>query len=277
MQLQEKKQYVKLLAGSMGVNLEKLEKKVKFTTFYRKHKSKESINKALFEIIQANKENKENITIPKSLMEKKAKLSQSVQTKLVKTAELKMNRREIKIAKLMSNISKIQAEIVLFNQEKEKALGIDVDITEQFVKITKAGFFSIAVHSGDVLLFDTVNDIICTDIDNKELQVNLGKLVVRLDIATMDVSVFAVDSIHTKTDLIQKNFFRTAKYNDNYGKESIHPYVATGGWICWGNAQPIITKLKKSLEIEKMFQLLASLLITHSGGGFRHLSAYQGK
>lgn len=277
MQLEEKKQYVKLLTSSMGVDLMKLEEKVKLTTFYRKYKNKEEINKALFEIIQNQK--KTQAPIPKSLAETKMKVAKADTAKLVKAADLKMTRRESKIRKLVTTISKFQSEIVALQKEKDQALGLEeVNLSRHFVNITKAGFFSIAAHSGDIVLFDTVNDIICSDIDNKDLQVNLGKLVVRLDLQTMELLIFSATSKNiTKKDLIDKYFLKSDKflrYYDDYKEQQCHPYVARDGWICWGNAEGIIGKLKKSYDLEKLFQLLASLLITHSGGGFRHLSAW---
>lgn len=280
MQLQEKKQYVKLITSSMGVSLENLEEKVKFTTFYKKYKNKEEINKALFDLIQSSKEIK--AAIPESLTEKKVKVSKVVSAKLISAIDLKIDRREAKIRKLVINISKLQSEIVAFQKEKDQALGLEeVDISRHFTNITKAGFFSIADHSGDIVLLDTVNDIICTDIDNKELQINLGKFVVRLDIKTMELLVYSANSKYiTKKDLIDKNFLKSRKYlryYDDGREESSHPYIASDGWICWGNAEGVIGKLKKSYDLEKLFQLLASLLITHSGGGFRHLSHWASK
>lgn len=127
----------------------------------------------------------------------------------------------------------------------------DFHFIENIRKIGQSSFWELTTGpSSESIYFKTRGDItlqeknLAAGIDR---QVNMGRYRASLQIS---------DGVDLKVDPLENNLITSQEY--------YHPYVSSGGSVCWGNASGQATKLMVEGDFDELFSLLAALLSTYS-------------
>lgn len=278
MNTEEKTKYITNLASVSGVSLEALKDQINLEPIFALE-TKPEINKLFFSTVTKFKETTPKI--PQNLAKAdsptvQATLSKNVE-KMMKANEAKILRRQEKVKNLVREIAKIQKEIVTFSKLNNSLVNKEkINFLQQFEKINKAGFWFVKAYNAktNTVIIESVNDIICKDVDDNHLQVNLGKFIASINLKDLDLRIFSVKDCPTQKQLLNFSSISNEDWDEDEFRPEPHPYVCGDGFVCWGNASDTVTKLRKEFNVEKMLILLSALLTTHSGAGYTRLASY---
>lgn len=123
-----------------------------------------------------------------------------------------------------------------------------IDFVGQIKQIVDDSFWSYHKFQDGALIFRTRDDIIVREVNKKaniNLEVNLGKMEARFDVANCEMSVHKFEN----------NVF------DPYDHQLIHPHACDE--VCWGSAAETAEEMSLALDLVNLMRLLANLLMDY--------------
>lgn len=131
------------------------------------------------------------------------------------------------------------------------------DSTEQAMEILKDTFWKFRDVQGNCLNFDTVNEVILTEINpaaNINIQVNVGKFVASIDVANAKVNLLPMSTFVPGARVVV-----VEASGGHY-----HPHIDTSGGPCWGDGSAAAAQYLAAGQFAEMMRLLTALITTYS-------------
>lgn len=207
---------------------------------------KRGINKAFFKKIETQQKTAASLSdIQKKLLEEAAQEMDRAKIKRIMELDRK-HREQLKYAQsymrdgnnALSQAWQYQKERLILEERTPDFL------TQDLKKILQGSFWELFGYEKTFLRLTSRQDIVLKEVNpagNVNRHVNMGRYLTTLNLANMTLTVGPF-----KNNLCS---------NGHY-----HPYLASDGEVCWGNASDSAMKLLASCQLVEVFQLLASLL-----------------
>jgi hypothetical protein len=240
--------YINQLCGQSGISSDDFKKTIVSIPALQ---DKKEINKLFFAFLKNR--TKPTIGSKKALAKKATTIAEQALAAEKRSILAQIKDKNHDLNYWFDNIKKVQKSIDELNKRLVKPA---IDFESEIKKIIEQGFWINPRMTKDSLSFTTANEVICQDVRpgvNKTL--NLGKYTAKLNLKSFGMSV------------------TSQKFKHRY--DNRHPYVSSSGGICFGDSSDTFDKYRRAFDIEKMFRLLASLLTTHTGGGFSGLADFE--
>lgn len=249
--------YIERMAGVSNTDISKVDI---FDVFGRKEAdkallvtSKGEINKRLLALSQRAPAEPNRVLDEAQVASINAMNSAFMKRQTSRLDELKRNRA--------SHISNAEGHITRVNEGLRQAWEIEVEINRisghtpdfktQFQQIQADGFWEFLETLDGKVMFVTKSDVVMSyknKLSGVDIQVNMGRYKAAYHAGGGGVILLPY----------QRNPYASNAY--------YHPYVNSGGSICFGNAATTAAKLLTSMQLTEYFSLLAALLTTYDIG-----------
>lgn len=206
----------------------------------------------------------EILEIENTLRDPINKIFKNAQKARIEDLNGRIRERRERASRFQSDAQKMIRDAWTSQMELAKLVGEDSGIGSDIIEILRTGFWNFHEFDGVSLCLTTVTDMILSKVNpaaNINLRVNFGKFLVKLNIASMHLTVHRFEN-------------NIGFKESNSISECIHPHVSFQNEVCWGNASESINEYFASGNIKMVMETLAAILSNLGGTPYISLETF---
>ena len=219
-------------------------------------KDKNAINKIFFEReAQIRESGDDNIQQIKSMIS--ARANEIAQVNRQKRSQALRSNYNRKIARSLEYMNEAEGFLAAANLLYRDLLANESqtsNMADEVVGVMRANFWRFRDFNGSSILYETVSDIILTEVNpaaDLNLRVNLGKFIAEIALENCSLKVFHLCRLEPAAPRVQLESY-------------FHPHVASSGNVCWGDLKTRATAHQSKGELIQLMECLAALLTSYS-------------